>query len=130
VFWLIAPGLPRQLSIGNLLLGASALLLLQSLVRDLWLLAEAKRTVQPGPRRKARCLCIESTVGATGVFAGLALLGSGIDRTLLISDWPSGLLVMLVLGTGFMIKDYVIEWGPLRVRRDRDHVNIVFSWKD
>lgn len=41
--WKFAALLPAQLSIGNILLNLSALLLLQGLVRDLWLLAAAKR---------------------------------------------------------------------------------------
>jgi hypothetical protein len=128
--WLMTPGLPDKLGVGKLLLGTSALLLLQSLIRDLWLLTREKRAAQLNPRRKARCMCVESTVGATGVIVGMALLGSGIDRSVVMNDWIWSPLVMVVMGIGFLIKDYVVEWGPLRVRRDRDHMNIVFSWKN
>jgi hypothetical protein len=128
--WLMAPDLPDQLGVGNLLLGTSALLLLQSLIRDLWLLVREKRAARPSPHRKARCMCVESTVGATGVIVGIVLLGSGIDRSVVINDWMWAPLVMVMMGTGFVIKDYVLQWGPLRVRRDRDHVNIVFTWKN
>jgi hypothetical protein len=128
--WLMAPELPDKVGVGNLLLGASAFLLLQSLIRDLWLLAREKRAAQPSPRRKARCMCVESTVGATGVIVGIILLGSGIDRSVVMNDWIWSPLVMVVMGIGFVIKDYVLEWSPLRVRRDREHVNIVFTWKN
>jgi hypothetical protein len=128
--WLMAPELPDKVGVGNLLLGASAFLLLQSLIRDLWLLAREKRAAQLSPRRKARCMCVESTVGATGVIVGIILLGSGIDRSVVMNDWIWSPLVMVVMGIGFVIKDYVLEWSPLRVRRDREHVNIVFTWKN
>jgi hypothetical protein len=128
--WLMAPELPDKLDVGNLVLGTSALLLLQSLIRDLWLLAREKRAAQRSPRRKARCMCVESTVGATGIIVGIVLLGSGIDGSVVMNDWMWTPLVMVVMGIGFVIKDYVLEWGPLRVRRDRDHMNIVFTWKN
>jgi hypothetical protein len=128
-FWVIAPELPDQLGVGRLLLAASALLLLQSLVRDLWLLTRKKRASQPGPRRAVRCMCIESTVGATGIVVGAILLGSGITRLIAMDDWVWSVLVMLILGVGFVTKDYVLEWSPWRIRRDKDHMNIVFTWK-
>jgi hypothetical protein len=128
--WLMAPWLPDTLGVGNLLLGTSIVLLFQSLVRDLWLLARERRDAQPSPRRKARCMCVESTIGATGVSAGLVVLGSGIDRPVVMNDWIWTSVVMVIMGIGFVIKDYVVEWGPLRVRRDKDHMNIVFTWKN
>ena len=128
-FWLMAPAVPGQVGVGRLLLAASAFLLFQSLVRDLWLLARDKRASQPSPRRAARCMCIESTVGATGIVVGAILLGTGITRSVVMDDWVWSVLVMLVVGIGFLIKDYVLEWSPWRIRRDRDHMNIVFTWK-
>lgn len=74
-------------------------------------------------------MCVESMVGATGVLVGAMFLGVGIDWALAMSGWGWSMLVMAVLGVGFGIKDYVLEWRPWRVRKDRDHVNIVFKWK-
>jgi len=128
-FWLMAPGLPDEMGIGRLVLGASIFILSQSLVRDLVLLAREKRASQPGVRRKARCMCVESTVGATGVVAGVALLGSGIDGSVVMNNWVWSVLVMAIMALGFVIKDYVVEWSPWRIRRDKDHMNIVFTWK-
>ena len=127
-FCLMSPSLPEQVSVGELLLWTSALLLLQSLVRDLWLLARQKHNLEPGPLKKARCMCVESTLGATGIVAGIIILGSGIDRLVTMNEWSWGLLVMLVMATGLLIKDFVVEWGPLRFRRDKNHMNIVFTW--
>ena len=127
--WLAAPLLPRQISLGTALVWAAALVLLQGLVRDLWLLAGARRAARADVPRRARCMCVESTVGVTGIVAGCVLLGAGIDRTFVVSRWGWVLAVTAVLGVGFALKDYVFEWRPFRLRRDKDHLNIVFSWK-
>ena len=107
---------------------AATLGLLQGLVRDLCLLVKAKGAARDVPR-KARCMCVESTVGVIGIMAGIVLLGAGIDRTFLVGRWSWGLAVLGVLGVGFALKDYVFEWHPFRLRREKDHLNIVFSWK-
>ena len=129
IFWLATPALPQVVSVGALLLEMSVLLLFQGLVRDLWLLAKQRRDLQSDLRRMARCMCMESTVGVTGIVAGAVLLGSGIDRSVAMGQWLWGVLAMAVIATGFAIKDYVIESNPWRVHRDADHINIVFRWK-
>jgi hypothetical protein len=127
--WLIAPGLPDNVGVGQLLLATSAFLLFESLIRDLWLLIRDRRVKKSSPRRKDRCMCIESTVGATGVIVGLVLPGSGMDYPVTMNNWTWSLLVITIMILGFMIKDYVVELGPIRVRRDKDHMNIIFTWK-
>lgn len=127
--WAMAERLPDQVGIGSLLLAASVLLLLQGLIRDLWLLSRRSRNSQASTCQEALCMCVESTVGATGVVAGLVILGSAFDSKLLLSPWLWSVLAVGVLATGFAIKDFVFEWRPFRIRRDKDHVNIVFSWK-
>jgi hypothetical protein len=127
--WLTAPLLPDRIGVGKLFLWSSALLLLQSLIRDLWLLARHKHNVEPELVKKAPCMCVESTVGVTGIIAGVVILGSGVDRLVTMNEWSWGLLVMLVVATGLLIKDFVVEWDPLRFRREKNHMNIVFTWK-
>ena len=126
--WLIASELPSQMNMGQLFLGMSAFLLLQSLVRDLWLLAH-QRGKQPDLQRKIRCMCAESTAGMTGVILGIVLLGVGINLSIEIPQWCWSILAMLIMTIGFLIKDYVIEWSPLRIYKDLDHINIIFTWK-
>ena len=75
------------------------------------------------------CMCVESTVGVTGIVAGLIVLGSAADSNLFVSRTLWSILAVAVLVIGFAIKDFVFEWRPFRVRRDKDHVNLVFSWK-
>ena len=128
-FWLMASELPTQISAERLLLGMSALLLFQSLIRDLWLLAQKKGRIQAGLQRKIQCMCAESTIGMTGIIIGIVLLGVGLDLSVPMYNWGWSVLVMVMMTVGFLIKDYVIEWNPFRVYKDLDHINIIFTWK-
>lgn len=121
--------LPASASIGAVLLAASCLLLLQGLVRDLWLLSQRRRQTPAGPMRTALCLCAESTVGVAGVVAGLALLGSPIGAAVPLSPLLAGGLTAGVLAFGFAIRDLVVEVRPFRIRRERDHLNLVVGWR-
>ena len=127
--WMVAPEESRKMDVGTLLLWASALLLFQSLVRDLWLLRKAKMTNRTNPVRKMRCMCVESTVGVSGVIFGGVLLGTGISHAIVMHGWIWVLLTTATMAVGFIVKDYVFEWNPLRIRRDKDHTSIVFTWK-
>ena len=127
--WLITLRLPSHISLGYLLLGSSVLLLFQGLIRDLWLISNRSRRGQSGQAQQALCMCVESTVGVMGVAAGLVILGSAIDFQLYVGSWVWSAVAVAVLIIGFAIKDFVFEWRPFRVRRDKDHLNIVVSWK-
>jgi hypothetical protein len=126
--WLMASLLPYRLAVGQLMLDVSVLLLLQSLVRDLFLLAKMRRMRQPNPIVAVRCICLESTVGMTGVLVGVGLLGWGGEQTVVMAAWQWSALAVLTMGMGFGIKDYVLETKPWRIRRDADHMNIVVKW--
>ena len=52
-FWAFAPALSSRIEVGILVMYAAALLLLQSLLRDLWLLVKSRRAAQMGPPRAA-----------------------------------------------------------------------------
>ena len=127
--YLLAYKLPAQISLGHLLLTASVMLLLQSLLRDLLLLAKTKRSVSEHTAKTARCMCLESTVGMTGVLAGIGVLGLGISNTLIMNNVGWSALIMVMLTSGFLIKDWLIESRPWRLVRDKDHLNIIFTWK-
>lgn len=126
--WFLTPVLPDRLPAGRLLLWVSALILLQSLVRDLWLLSRKRRGKQ-APRKAARCMCVESAVGATGVVVGAIVLSAGVGQSVSMSHWSWSVLVLVALSGAFLIKDYVVEWDPWQIRRDKDHMSIVFTWK-
>lgn len=121
--------LPASIGIGSILLATSVLLLFQGLIRDLWLLSNSSRRLYSDARQEVLCMCVESTVGVTGVTAGLIILGSGIDLRLPMSAWIWAGLAVAVLTIGFLVKDLVFEGRPFRIRQDKNHVNIIFSWK-
>ena len=127
VVGLLVPALPRAINAGYLLLTMSAILLLQSLLRDLFLLASVKKSSQP-QMNKVRCMCLESTVGITGIVVGAGLFGLGVDAAIMLQNWSGSVLVLIILGTGFGIKDFILETNPWRVRQDKNHMNIIVTW--
>ena len=129
VAFLISPVLPWQLSVGNTLLLFSALLLFQSLIRDLSILLLSPKTVASAAPKVMQCLCVESALGMTGVLVGAGILGFGITQQIQMDKFAMGISVAGLVGVGFAIKDLVVQVRPWRIFRDKDHVNIVFSWK-
>jgi hypothetical protein len=119
--------LPTQLGTGALLIIACLMLLVQGGMRDLWLLRQLKSQPTAAPRRLA-CMCLESSVGLTGVVVGGFLTLSGIGGKVALGPIRWMLLTAAVLTLGFLAKDLVISWRPLGVRRDPDHHSIVFTW--
>ena len=128
--WLVGHELPRNVEVGRLVLTASAILLAQSLVRDLWLMWRTERAADEGQKRAARCMCLESTVGMAGIVVGALILGSGIVGVAPMEPWTWSLTIFLSLLLGFVTKDYVLAWSPPRLRRDPDHMNILIRWNE
>ena len=120
--------LPVQLGTGPLLVVACLIWLVQGGLRDLWLLYLVKRQPVAAPKRRLACMCLESSVGLTGVVVGviLALSNFGGQHPLNPARWM--LLTAAVLTLGFLAKDLVISWRPPGIRRDPDHHSIVFTW--
>ena len=125
---LAARWLPVQLGTGELLVIACLAWLVQGGLRDLWLLYLLKSRPVTAPRRRLACLCLESSVGLTGVVVGvlLALGGLGGQSTLNAGRWM--LLAAAMFALGFLAKDLVISWRPPGIRRDPDHHSIIFTW--
>ena len=121
-------GLPTQLGTGTLLVTLCLTWLVQGGLRDLWLLYVVKSAPAAAPRRRLPCMCLESSVGLTGVVVGVILALSGIGRPIALnpSRWMGLTAAVLILG--FLAKDLVISWRPLGIRRDPEHHSIVFTW--
>jgi hypothetical protein len=126
---LVRPLLPAMLPLWQIVLYASALLLAQSLVRDIAILIRSRQPSSNEPRREAQCFCLESTVGATGIVAGAALAGLGSSMPVAISRWDFVLSIAGILALGFLIKDLVISWRPFGIRREKGHLNLIVRWK-
>ena len=127
--WFAQSMFPDVLPLGRVLLMASGLLLLQSLIRDLSILARKSNEGKAPQPEAARCMCIESAVGAAGVVIGAVLVGAGVGASVAMPGLAWVVLVLLVLLAGLLIKDFVFEWAPWRIRRDKDHMNIIFTLK-
>lgn len=139
-----------DLSLGHWVLWASALLLFQTLIRDLWLMRRKPRAGEsvssrgirsinrpvdppvdpPVDKGSGRLMCIESSLGMVGVVIGAGLFLSGLGGRIELGFGSVVLLGWLVLVGGFLIKDWVIDaTDGLRFRRDPDHRNIVVRWR-
>ena len=127
--WAAWPCLPSPTPFWLMVLCVSALLLLQSLVRDVAILLRSRRAPTTDPGREAQCFCLESTVGLTGVIAGAALVGLGSSARVTISHFAFSLAVAATMALSFGIKDLVITWNPLGLRQDKDHLNLIVRWK-
>ncbi len=126
--WL-APRLPARLPIGMLALVAAAVQLTQGLLRDAWLLWRSRQAARTPSATGQRCLCVESGLGVIAIVLGVALLLSGAGGTVTLQRMGWAVVVVTSLATGFALKDWVFEWNPWRLRREKDHANIIFSWR-
>lgn len=129
VGWMAWPYFPASVPLWQIVLGLSALLLLQSLVRDVAILLRTRNPASGEPRQEASCFCLESTVGATGVVAGAMLAGLGSSAPVAFGRPGFMLAVAGTMALGFLIKDWVISWRPLGVRREKNHLNLIVRWK-
>jgi hypothetical protein len=127
--WLVWPPIPSSTPVWNIVLGISALLLMQSLVRDIAILFCHWRSASNEPRKEAQCFCLESTVGSAGIVAGAVLAGLDISTQVPMGRWDFFLAVAGTMALGFIIKDLVISWKPFGVRREKDHLNLIVRWK-
>jgi hypothetical protein len=127
--WVVRPFLPGTLPLWQIVLGVSALLLAQSLVRDIAILLRTRYSASNEPRKEAQCFCMESTIGATGIVAAAVLAGLAGSMQVTLGRWECVLAAAGTMTLGFLIKDLVISWKPFGVRREKDHLNLIVRWK-
>ncbi len=120
--------LPTRLAIGEVLTLACLAWLVHGGVRDLWLMYQLKTRPSSAPRRKLACMCLESSAGMTGLIVGIGLTLCGFGGELRFTPTRWMLLAGGVFALGFLLKDFVISWRPLGLRRDPEHHSIVFTW--
>jgi len=121
--------LPFEIRVSSLMLFAASLLLIQSLCRDVGYLIAKRNKDRLAEVKHLQCMCLESTVGIIGVIIGLLLFATHLGGYVLMNNTYWLILMAMVLITGFLIKDYVFEWNPWKIYKEKDHLNIVFSWK-
>lgn len=118
--------LPQRMELGYFVLALGLLFLVQTLLRDLWLLFRLRKMDRES-MPAAPCMCLESAIGFIPVITALILLSAGASHPIHLPPWAWPLGAAIVLLTGFGLKDYVFEWGPWRIRKDPDHINLRFS---
>ncbi len=126
--WITGPQQPISIRASYVLLGLAALLLLQSLLRDLWILFR-RRASTLSAAQSGQYFCVESAVGLLGVLCGALLLASRFDSAIKLDHNLLGAMTLGVLCTGFLIKDWVIQANPWRIAREPDHLNVVVRWR-
>lgn len=120
--------LPANIKLGSLLLYCSALLLMQGLVRDLYYYF-SQNALDDSSVKHAQCICLESSIGVIGILAGFIVTFSSIDFQLPLSPQAWTLLLGVVLIIGFLLKDWVFHWQPIGLRREKNHMNVIFVFK-
>ena len=126
--WL-TPGAGFTWELGEVIAAAALLLLIQGFFRDLYLLWESKRTPSLAPAASARCMCVESAIGLTGVIAGVGLTAIGLNRSVYLEATRVMISIGLVMIVGFLLKDFVFEWSPWRISREKNHAQVIFRWR-
>ncbi|WOO40838.1 hypothetical protein [Rubellicoccus peritrichatus] len=121
--------LPGSLQLGWACALAALILLFQGFIRDLYLLYLQKTMEKNNPKRRMKCMCLESTLGMLGILAGIILALFLPDVEFPINRWGWTGFVSSMMLFGFLGKDLVVFWKPFAIRRDPDHANIIFSIK-
>ncbi len=119
VAWIMVPSAAWSLPFGKVVGYAAAMLLAQSLVRDvvrMWL----DRNKEGAPKRRIGCLCAESTIGLLLVFIAIGLTLIGISQTIAVGRMEVTVVGAVLLFGGFFAKDFVVI-----VRREKDHGSVV-----
>jgi hypothetical protein len=119
--------LPVRVEIGNVVLGAAALLLFHGLLRDLVRVRAARRAAAASART-VTCVCAESTIGLGVIVAGLVMVFGFTPIVVHVPAyaWPLG--VLAVMSFGFLTRNLVLDWRERRLRWESDH-SVAVAWK-
>lgn len=122
--------LPQQVLLGRGVIWIAGLVFLQSLVRDLSILFYAsKKTEGPSPKTlEKQCFCLESLVGLSVLLVGFLLLFKSNSTRVALSQTMWAIAILAVLVAGFLIRDLVVSWRPIRIRKEKNHLNIIVKW--
>lgn len=133
-----------EISLGQLMLYCAAFLLLQGLIRDLYVYFSIRKTKQalkplhtpkssqePKPlvKSKATCICLESSVGVLVILCGALMILTRLDVLITVSPWQWVAILSLIVIAGFVLKDWVLHWQPIKLAREKNHANVIFTIK-
>jgi len=118
--------LPENMDAGAFIALAILPALIQMLVRDLWLMSCPANTDKTP--RSMRCMCLESCVAYLVLAAAVLMILFGRGKVLhpTAAAWIGAVTFAQTLT--FLMKDWVVDLKTLRLRRDPDHINLIFKW--
>ncbi len=120
--------LPAKIRISSLILILSNIILVQSLLRDLILVTRSKKNKKQ--LKPERCICLESTIGLSGVVIGgfVMIFLASYNSLLVMSPLKWSVMSALGLISCYMMKDWVLTWSPFGVKYDKDHIHFLVGW--
>lgn len=124
--YIFAFSLPEQVQLGLGVVWIAGIAFVQSLLRDLTIMA--RKNLHPAEAVEKQCFCLESLVGVSVLLVGFLLFFSGNSTTLILNGSVWSTVVFATLMIGFLIKDLVLTWKPLGIHREKDHMNIIVKW--
>jgi len=71
---------------------------------------------------------LESLAGVSLLLIGFLLFFVGNTHIIVLSDIAFSVVLLFTLVMGFLIKDLVVFWKPLQIRREKGHMNIIVKW--
>ncbi len=113
------------LSIGAGVIWLAVLIFIQGLTRDLAIMVNLVKSEKPVEKQ---CICLESVVGLSSLLIGFILLFSNYSVVLVLNKVIQVAIVFSVCIAGFLIKDLVLTWRPIGIRREKNHMNVIVKW--
>lgn len=114
--------LPESLPASAVFRNAGVVMLLQSLARDVYLLASGRAAAAGGTPRRGWFVCVESVLGLGLVMQGLLLWALGTQARIALPPAAWALTALMWWVIGYAVRDVVFE-----VRRDPDHLNLLIG---
>ena len=122
----IVPFMPDKLKLPYLVVALTLIFLVQSLIRDLWILSSQKKKADRSTEQ--RCICLESVLGMAPIAIAGICVATGFMPAVPVAPWVWPVSVGALLTGGFLVKDYVLDLRSFRVWREKNHINVIFKW--
>lgn len=129
--YLFDVGAPSQVYFGLAVVWLAAIIFIQSLIRDLSIMVRKSVLHRKNARQKAsesRCLCMESVLGVSVLLSGFLLMFAGNATLISVDGILKSVIVFVVLVLGFSMRNLVVFLKPLRIRSEKEHMNIIVKW--
>ena len=74
-------------------------------------------------------MCVESALGLTGITAAVGLTAFSFGPLFPLTRLGQTGGTAAVLVVGFLLKDFVFEWSPWKIYREKNHATLHFRWR-